>query len=170
MEKPLINEYAPVYQKYLDLVETGNFFDLLDENTARIVAFFKAIDASKEDFRYAEKKWTIKEVLVHIIDTERGFSFRAIVCTRHDNKIPLYGMDEEWYGDNVEVADVTMDSLIEEFLAVRNALKFIFLNNKVERFSFLGNGVGHPISARALGYLAIGHAKHHVNIIKERYL
>jgi hypothetical protein len=169
MDKPQINEYAPAYQKYLDLVQTGNFFELLDENTAQTVAFFKAIDASKENFRYAEKKWTIKEVLVHIIDTERGFSYRAIVCTRQDDKTPLYGMDEDFYGDNVEVSDVSMDSLIEEFLAVRKSLKFIFQHNSVERFSFLGNGVGHPISARALGYLAIGHVKHHVNIVEERY-
>jgi DinB superfamily len=170
MDRPSIHEYAPHYQKYIDLVEEGNFFERLDENTTQLVDFFKNIDSAKQDYRYAEKKWTIKEVLVHIIDTERGFSFRAIVCTRHDDKIPLYGMDEDFYGDNVEVSDISMESLIEEFLAVRQSLKFIFLNNKVERFSFLGNGVGHPISARALGYLAIGHAKHHINIVKERYL
>ena len=164
------NEYAESYQKYIDLVETGDFIDLLDKNTQFTISFFKSIDRDFENYRYAEGKWTIKDVLMHIIDTERGFSYRAIVCTRHDDRTPLYGMDEDFYARNVNVTDVSMRKLIEEFLAVRGAFKFVFVNNPHQKFSFLGNGIGHKISARAIGYIAIGHVIHHCSVIKQKYL
>ena len=170
MERPQKNEYAPAYQKYIDLVDTGNFIELLDQNTTSTISFFKSIDQKKENYKYAENKWTIKDVLMHLIDTERGFSYRAIVCVRNDNKTPLYGMDEGFYAKNVDVTKISMDSLIEEFIAVRNAFKLIFTNNKVEDLSFLGNGIGHKISARAIGYIAIGHFSHHCSVIKQKYL
>ena len=170
MKRPERNEYAPGYQAYIDLVETGNFIELLDQNTISTIAFFKSIDKKNENLRYAENKWTIKEVLMHIIDTERGFSYRAIVCTRNDRKIPLHYMDEEFYAQNVDVTEIPIDNLIEEFLAVRQAFKLIYTNNPIEKFSFLGNALEYNISARALGFIAIGHVTHHINIIKERYL
>ena len=80
MQRPNPNEYAPFFQKYLGLVGEGDFFDLIDANTALMVGFFKNIDPSKHDYRYAKGKWTIKDLFLHIIDTERGFSYRAIVC------------------------------------------------------------------------------------------
>lgn len=170
MERPEKNEYASVYQKYIDLVDTGDFIELLDQNTDSTVSFFKSIDKKKENYKYAENKWTIKEVLMHIIDTERGFSYRAIVCARNDDKTPLYGMDEDFYAKNVDVTEIRMDALIEEFIAVRNAFKFIYTHNKEEKLNFLGSGIGHKISARAIGYIAIGHISHHCSVIKQKYL
>lgn len=170
MEKPKKNEYYSGYQPYIDLVGSGDFIELLDQNTALTISFFKSIDSKNENFRYAENKWTIKEVFMHIIDTERGFSYRAIVCTRNDDKTPLYGMDEDLYARNVDVSSISMNNLIEEFIAVRNAFKFIYTNNPKEKFNFLGNGMRHKISARALGYIAIGHVIHHCSVIKQKYL
>ena len=170
MKKPKENEYASGYQKYIDLVESGDFIELLDQNTDLTISFFKSIDGKSENFKYAEDKWTIKEVLMHIIDTERGFSYRAIVCARKDDKTPLYGMDDEFYAKNIDVTNLSMNNLIEEFIAVRNAFKFIYTNNPKEKFDFLGNGMGHKISARAIGYIAIGHVIHHCSVIKQKYL
>ena len=170
MERPTKNEYNPRYQAYIDLVENGDFLELLDENTQSTISFFQSIDVSKHNFSYAEKKWTIKEILMHIIDTERGLSFRAIVCTRNDKSIPLYGMEEDFYAQNVDVTNITMDNLIKEFIAVREAFKFIYVNNPIEKFNFLGDGISHPISARAIGYIVIGHTIHHQMIMNERYL
>ena len=170
MEKPKENEYASGYQKYIDLVEIGDFIELLDQNTDSTISFFKSIDSKNGNFKYAENKWTIKEVLMHCIDTERGFSYRAIVCVRKDDKTPLYGMDEEFYANNIDVTDMSMNTLIEEFIAVREAFKLIYTNNKKEDFEFLGNGIGHKISARAIGYITIGHVVHHCSIIKQKYL
>jgi predicted AlkP superfamily phosphohydrolase/phosphomutase len=170
MERPKKNEYAPAYQKYIDLVDTGDFIELLDKNTESTISFFSSIDKKKENYKYAVNKWTIKEVLMHIIDNERGFSYRAIVCVRNDNKTPLYGMDENFYAENVDVTEISMNSLIEEFIAVRRAFKFIYTNSKMEKFSFLGNAIDHKISARAIGYISIGHISHHCSVIKAKYL
>jgi len=170
MHFPEKTEYNPVYQKYLDLVEQENFFDQFDRITAETIDLFKSIDPDLLNYRYAFDKWTVKEVFMHIIDTERGFSYRAIVCIRKDNRTPLYGMDEDFYAKNVDVSDRSIESLIEEFEVVRKAFRMLFENCTEEQAAFLGNGVGHPISARALGFISIGHTKHHLNVIKEKYL
>lgn len=170
MKRPERNEYAPGYQNYIDLVEPGDFLELLDQNTIFTIDFFKSISKKNENLRYAENKWTIKEVLMHIVDTERGFSYRAIVCTRNDRKTPLHYMDEELYAKNVDVREIPIDNLIEEFMAVRKAFRFIYTNNAIEKFSFLANAIGHNISARAIGFIAIGHVKHHIDVIKQKYL
>jgi hypothetical protein len=170
MNFPEKTEYNPVYQKYLDLVEKGNFYHQFDHITNETVELLKSINPKKLNYKYAENKWTIKEVLMHIIDTERGFSYRAIVCLRKDDKTPLYGMDEDFYAKNVTVTDRSLESMLEEFEVVRKGFRILFENATEEQSSFLGNGVGHKISARALGYISIAHTKHHLNIIKERYL
>lgn len=170
MKKPNQEEYNPYFQKYIDLVKEGAFGELLNANTTETVDFFKSIDKEKQNFRYEKNKWTVKDVFMHLIDTERGFSYRAIVCIRRDNKTPLYGMDEDFYASNVNVTHRSMESLIEEFLAIRKSFGFIFKNTPPENLEFLGNGIEHKISARALGFITIGHAIHHMNVIKERYL
>lgn len=170
MEAPQKNEYSTGYQKYIDLVGTGDYIDLLDKNTESTVSFFKSIEEKKGNYKYAENKWSIKDVLMHLIDTERGFSYRAIVCVRKDDKTPLYGMDEDLYAKNVDVSAISIESLIEEFIAVRKAFKFIYINNNAEDLSFLGNGIGHKISARAIGYISLGHTIHHCSVIKDMYL
>ncbi|MDN5202783.1 DinB family protein [Fulvivirgaceae bacterium BMA10] len=170
MKRPESTEYNPGYQKYIDLVGEGSFEDLLNANTNKVVDFFRSIDKHKHNHRYEKNKWTIKDVFMHMIDTERGFSFRALVCVRSDDRIPLYALDEDFYASNVDVTERSMEDLIEEFLAVRKSFGFIFTNMEDQNLEFLGNGIEHKISARALGYIAIGHAMHHLNIIKERYL
>ena len=170
MEFPKKNEYYPGYQPYIDLVDTEHFFEQFDKVTNETLDLFKSIPIDKLNYKYAENKWTIKEVLMHIIDTERGFSYRAIVCLRNDKKTPLYGMDEDFYAKNVNVTNRGIESMLEEFEIVRKGFRILFKNCTAEQASFLGNGVGHKISARALGYISIGHTKHHLNVIKEKYL
>jgi DinB superfamily len=170
MKFPEKSEYNPVYDKYLALVDASNFFEQFDRITNETVALFESTDARKLNYRYAPDKWTIKEVLMHVIDTERGFSYRAIVCIRQDDKTPLFGMDEDWYANNVDVTNRSIDSLLEEFKVVRKGFRILFEFCTEAQSSFKGNGVGHKITARALGFISIGHTKHHLNIIRERYL
>lgn len=170
MELPNKNEYYPGYQPYIDLVDNEDFFEQFDNVTNETIDLLKSISIDKLNYKYAENKWTIKEVLMHIIDTERGFSYRAIVCLRNDKKTPLYGMDEDFYAKNVNVTDRGIESMLEEFEIVRKGFRILFENCTDEQASFLGNGVGHEISARALGYISIGHTKHHLNIIRKKYL
>jgi uncharacterized damage-inducible protein DinB len=170
MKLPETAEYKPSLQKYIDLIEEENFFDQFDSITNETIEFFKSIGGDKLNYKYAANKWTIKDVLMHIIDTERGFSYGAIVCLRNDDKTIIYGMDDDHYAKNVNVTNRDIESMLEEFKIVRRAFRFLFENCTEEQASFLGNGVKHTISARALGYISIGHTKHHLNIIKERYL
>jgi uncharacterized damage-inducible protein DinB len=170
MKKPEAIEYKPNFQQYIDLVTEDDFLEELKKNKTETIQFFKSIPEHKHNYRYAEKKWTIKEVLMHMIDTERVFSYRVLVCARADGKTPLYPMDENMYAANVDVTHRTMDSLLKEFEVVRESVTFLFENLTEAQSKFLGDNITHKISARALGYFLIGHIKHHNNVIKERYL
>jgi uncharacterized damage-inducible protein DinB len=170
MKKPEINEYPSSYHKYVDLVKADNFFELLDGNTKETMRFFNAIDVSKHDYRYAKDKWTIKDLVLHVIDTERGYSYRAIVCVRGDDKTPLYPMDENLFAANADTSRRTMRDLLEEFDVVRSGFRKIFEYTSDEQQRKLGNGSTGKLTGRALGYIAIGHVMHHMNVVKERYL
>jgi len=169
MQMPETNEYNPNYQKYFDLVFSGNYLSILAQNTTDTVEFFDRIPANKHDYRYAEGKWTIKEVLMHMIDTERVFSYRALAAARGDQS-PMYRMDEELYASNIDVSDRSLQSLVSEFKIVRAASKSLFENLTDAQSKLQCNIVTHPMSARAIGYFLIGHIQHHINVLKDRYL
>jgi uncharacterized damage-inducible protein DinB len=170
MQKPLPNEYAIGYQKYFDLVPEGDYLELLRQNALETVRFFESMPGAKHDYKYAEDKWTVKEVLMHIIDTERVFSYRGLVAARGDNVTEIYQMDEELYAKNVDVSHRSMQSLVSEFKAVRSSTEQLFNNVTEDQSKLQCNIVTHPMTARAIGYFIIGHIQHHVNVIKERYL
>jgi hypothetical protein len=170
MQKPLPNEYAVGYQKYFDLVLEGDYLDLLRQNTLETVRFFEGLPGGKLDYKYAEGKWTVKEVIMHIIDTERVFSYRGLVAARGDNVTRIYRMDEELYAKNVDVSHRPLRSLVSEFKAVRSSTEQLFNNVTDDQSKLECNIENHPMTARAIGYFIIGHIRHHVNVIKERYL
>jgi uncharacterized damage-inducible protein DinB len=170
MQKPLSNEYAVGYQKYFDLVPEGDFLDLLKQNGLATVSFFESLPSEKLDYKYAEDKWTVKEVLMHIIDTERVFSYRGLVAARGDYVTQIYRMDEELYAKNVDVSHRSLQSLVSEFKAVRSSTEQLYENVTDEQSKLQCNIVTHPMTARAIGYFMIGHIEHHMNVIKERYL
>lgn len=170
MERPSLNEYATGYQKYFDLVPEGDYLDLLTRNSIETADFFETIPSEKADHRYAAGKWTIKEVLMHIIDTERVFSYRALVAARGDTATPHSRMDEELYARNVDVSHRSLPSLSLEFTAVRTSTKQLFENLTDGQSKLSCNIVTHPMTARAIGYFIIGHTRHHLSIIEARYL
>ena len=170
MNKPDISEYAPYFKRIIDLVGEGDFFQIFEKNTQKTRDYFTNLPSEKENYKYAEDKWTIKQVLIHLIDTERAFAYRAFVCARGDGNTQLFGMDENLYNQNVDVSNRTMESLLAEFEAVRSNSTYLFQNLTEAQSSFLGNSSPYKISARALGYLMIGHVEHHIDIIEKRYL
>jgi uncharacterized damage-inducible protein DinB len=170
MQRPLADEYHENYQKYFDLVPRGAYLEVLGQNSKDTVRFFEAIPEDKLDYKYAPGKWTVKELLMHLIDTERVFSYRALVAARGDTTTPHYRMDEELYARNVDVSDRTSESLISEFQAVRSSTKKLFENLSEAQSKSLCNIVTHPMTTRAIGYFIIGHVQHHLQIIEERYL
>ena len=170
MNKPHSSEHKPYFDRYIQLVPDGHFMQVYRKNSLEVAAFFEGVASSMHNYRYAEGKWTVKDVLMHIIDTERVMSFRVLVAARGDNETPLKSVDEDLFARNVDVSNRSMSSLVDEFLLVRKSTEYLFENISEEQSKFLANGVDHPISARAIGYLLIGHTIHHLNVVKERYL
>ena len=170
MNRPTINEYDSYFQRYLDQVPNGDFAFLFEESTSNVMQFFGSIPKEKHDFSYTSGKWSIKTVLMHIIDTERVFAYRALVTSRGDSATQLQPFDEDAYAAAVDVCGRTMESLMEEFLAVRRSTSLLFEHMTDAQSAILGKGPTHAISARALGFILIGHVQHHLGVIQERYL
>jgi uncharacterized damage-inducible protein DinB len=169
MQRPEPNEYHPNYQKYFDQIPDGDYLSILQRNTLATADLFETLPAEKHDYRYAEGKWSTKEVLMHIIDTERVFAYRGLAAARGD-ATPVYRMDEELYASNVDVSRRSMSDLVSEFKIVRSGTEYLFRNLTDEQSKRECNVVTHPMSARAIGYFIIGHALHHAGVVKDRYL
>ena len=169
MERPSTTEYSAGYQKYLDLVAEGDYLTLLKQNSTETIAFFEKMPNEMLDYQYAEDKWTIKEVFMHIIDTERVFSYRGLAAARGDTS-PHYRMDEELYARNVDVSARNLESLISEFKSVRNSTEQLYQHLTDAQSEMSCNIVTHAMTARAIGYFLIGHVQHHLNVIQQRYL
>ena len=169
VQRPSSDEYAVGYQKYFDLVPEGEYLILLKQNAIETADCFENTPHAKLDYKYAEGKWSIREVFMHIIDTERVFSYRGLVAARGDAATPLYRMDEELYARNVDVSERSLESLISEFKAVRASTEQLFENITEAQSQLRCNIVTHPMTARAIGYFLIGHVQHHRNVIDERY-
>ena len=170
MQKPNPTEYNPYFQRYIDHVKDGDFFQLFRENTEATVAFFAALPPEKHAYRYAENKWTIKQMLLHILDTERIFMYRALVCARGDRETQLQSYDENFYADNAPATNRSMESLLEEFKTLRRSSEIFFETLSAEESQRTAAVGERLLSARAVGYIFIGHVLHHIGVVKERYL
>ena len=170
MNRPEQEEYNPFFNKYIDLIEEAEFFELFKNTTESALQFFRSIPEEKLNFKYTPDKWTVKDILMHLIDTDRILSYRALVCSRGDDKSLLPRADENLFAANIDVKNRSVESLLDEFKCVRKSMEFLFENITEEKSKLLGNNGKFKISARALGYISIGHTKHHINVIKERYL
>ena len=170
IQRPRKGEYNPYFRPYIDLVPEGDFNELLEQNTKAALSFFKRIPATKWDYRYDKDKWNIRQLLVHLTDAERVFAYRALVAARGDKKTKLHPMDDHLYVQQSGVERRTSDSILAEFKAVRGATEALFASITDQQSKFKADGVSAPISARALGYIIIGHMMHHMKVIKEWYL
>jgi uncharacterized damage-inducible protein DinB len=170
MQKPQPGECREYFHKYIDLVPDGDYIEVLTQSTAEVILFFNNMATEKHEYRYADGKWTPKEVLLHVIDTERVFSYRALAAARGDNASLLPSMDENSYAASTDVSNRAMQDLTEEFAAVRTATAKLFANMTEEQTKQTANANGVNTTARAIGYMIIGHPIHHMNVIKERYL
>lgn len=176
IEKPSPDEYPAYSHIYMDLVEgDGNVLEHLKQNFIDIKNFIYSLPKEKLYYRYAEDKWTIKEILVHIIDDERIFSYRALRYARND-ETPLHGFEQEDYTRYSKANERSLESIFEEYEAVRNATITLFKNLPWDSFMRSGKGIDtdgsiiNERTVRALAYHITGHELRHINIIKERYL
>lgn len=164
------NEFAPYYTTYvskaifhLDIVAG------LEKQKIEMIHFFKSIPVEKQEFQYEIGKWTPKDIVLHLIDAERIFVYRALRISRNDTT-ELPGFDENEYVPFANANERSMANLLEEFEAVRDATISLFKNFSQEQLIRVGMASKNTISVRAIAYIILGHENHHVSIIKERYL
>lgn len=165
----LENEFSSFNATYINALENVSLMEGLENGLNQLISFISSIPEDKLEYRYAENKWTIKDIVLHLIDAERIFAYRALRIGRGD-KTPLAGFEENDYVPNAMANKRTINSLIEEFKFVRNSTLALFKNFSNEQLLYLGTSSGNSISVRAIGFLISGHQNHHLRIIKERYL
>ncbi len=162
-------EYASFYRPYIDKAQNLDLKEGLRQNFEKIYEFLNTIPESKLEYRYADDKWTIKEVIQHIIDTERIFAYRALRIARQD-PTPLPGFEQNDYVPVSFANNRNIAELLADYKAVRQATISLFDSFTDTMLMQIGVANNCPISVRALGFITIGHENHHCNVIKERYL
>jgi hypothetical protein len=162
-------EYPSYFQGYISKVGDTPLLQGLEEGKLDTISFFITIPVEKQLFRYAEGKWTPKEILLHLIDSERMFCFRALSFARSENA-DLPGFDENEFAANSHANERSVDDLINEFVAVRDASVELFRSFSNDIMKQRGRANNNVVSVRACGFLICGHEIHHREIIRERYL
>jgi uncharacterized damage-inducible protein DinB len=160
---------ADFYRSYINLVKEENVSKALKKNTAQVKKLLKKIRTKKIDYAYAEKKWTIKEILQHMIDAERVFAYRAISFARKDTT-PLPSFDEKNWAENAKVKKRKWKDVVAEFKTVRKATEKMFRSFDDEQLLSKGTASDNVINVLALGFICAGHAAHHIKVIKQKYL
>ncbi|AWG22570.1 damage-inducible protein DinB [Flavobacterium faecale] len=163
------SEYAAFYAPYVAILEDEDLIEDLEISLHQFIKFVQNIPLDKFDFRYAEGKWTIKDIIQHLIDSERVFAYRALRVSRNDTTA-LPGFDENDYVVNTDANSRGIQNLLAELSAVRFSTLFLFKSFSSEQLARMGTASNHAISVRALGFLIIGHQKHHQKVFQDRYL
>jgi uncharacterized damage-inducible protein DinB len=166
--RPDATEYAPFYANYVSGVPETDVVSALRDSGKEIAAALSAIPESRGGVRYAEGKWSIRELIGHVIDAERIFTYRALRLARGDST-PLPSFEENDYvrmagSDTRSIAD-----LVAELRAVRESTVRMFASVPDEAWTRTGTVSGRPVSVRALAYITAGHARHHFAILRDRY-
>ncbi|WP_209389293.1 DinB family protein [Chryseobacterium sp. RR2-3-20] len=164
-----MNDFEKYVQRYLNLIPSDNWIEELTESGKKTVEIYSDIFEKQSLFAYDTGKWTLKELLLHLSDTERVFQYRILAIARGDqNELP--GFDENSYANNSFANERSLQSLIEEYKLIRNSSEILLKSARSSALQNVGNANGNRISAETIGKLIVGHNIHHLNIISERYL
>jgi hypothetical protein len=160
---------VPFFQRYINLVQAPTAADAVRKYSAQILEFYTSLPEEKAQYSYGEGKWTLLEVMQHIIDSERVFSYRAMRIARND-ATPLPGFDQDSFVENSQAGGRSLSSLKEEFTLLRSATDIFVLTLTESQLANAGTTNNTPITANAIVYIIYGHLLHHINVIKQRYL
>ena len=169
MERPSRNEYGEYFQRYVELVPDVDILTLLATQRDEFVSFLRSLGSAMGEHRYAPEKWSLKEVVGHIIDVERVFVYRALAFARGD-ATALPGFEQDDYVAATDYSARTLDDLAEEFSLHRSSSLAMFRSFDDDAWQRCGTASDTRISARAVPYILAGHVTHHMNVIRERYL
>jgi hypothetical protein len=166
---PKEGEYGAYYEAYISRVKGKEIFALLLSQVNEVRNLFDKLGEPKSNLAYAEGKWSAKEVLGHIIDTDRIMVYRALCIARGEEQ-SLPGFDQDSYVVQGKFNDIPLEQLLEEFELSRNAIASMFKNIHVTDYSNVGLANNFPASVRALFHIILGHAAHHLQVLEEKYL
>lgn len=168
MNKPKPDEYAAFYGSYINLVGDEPILNTLEQLKDTSYKFFNALNDAQANHSYAEGKWTIKEVLGHMIDAERTFAYRILCFSREQKELP--GFDEDAYVQNSTFGSRSIQDLAAEYRATRESNIYLIRSLSPQQLTAIGIANGSKVSVRALVYIIAGHELHHHNVIKKHYL
>jgi len=166
--RPEPGEYAPYYNRYISLVPGSDILGTLDAQRRQMLLLLSGRDESDGDIRYAPDKWSVKEVLGHVCDTERIMSYRALRIARGD-RTPIEGFEQDDYVRNGPFGERPLPEAIEDYIAVRRATLSLLRNLDDAAWARRGTANKNEISVRALAYLIAGHELHHRRMLEEKY-
>jgi uncharacterized damage-inducible protein DinB len=169
IHRPDPSEYDPYYERYISLVQTDDMAATLQKQAQETRDLLGKVSTEKADFRYAPGKWSVKEVVGHINDTERIMSYRVLRISRGD-QTPIEGFEQDDYVAGGKFACRTLDNLLQEFMTIRNATIQLIRHLDPEAAERRGTANQKQISARAVIYIIAGHELHHRRILQEKYL
>ncbi len=165
--RPQAHEVAAYYLPYIAYVP-DDFLGFLRKSAREMDAYIQSLPEERLSYAYAEGKWSIAEVLVHVIDAERVFAYRALRIARGDTT-PLAGFNQDDYIPTSRANERSKESLVAEFETVRSATLSLFDQFNQDDINRIGEASGYPVSVRALGFIIGGHAAHHLKVLKEKY-
>ena len=169
MAKPPATSYPGYFQKYIDLVTEEDLMTAFKKQLPGIQSLLASVPEDKGTYAYAVGKWTLKELLQHIIDAERIFAYRALCFARGEEQ-SLPGFEENDYAANSNADNRTWQSLVEEYLAVRHCTELLFKSFSKKALASIGTANNNKQSVESTGFIILGHTQHHMNVMKERYL
>jgi hypothetical protein len=164
-----IEYIPPFYQKYLGWVSDSDLLNLLEQDHQETSDFLKSIPDSKYDYAYRPGKWTLKQILLHLIDVEMVFLYRAHRFSRNDTT-DLPGFDQDAYIDKFNINKVSWELLYQRWDNLRRATVLFYKMIPDEARKRTGRAMGLEFTAESIGYILVGHTRHHVSIIREKYL
>ncbi|UFH33238.1 DinB family protein [Chryseobacterium sp. C-71] len=164
-----MTDFEKYIQRYLDLIPSENWLEELKKVGEKTVSLYSYLTEEQSNYAYAEGKWSLKEVLLHLSDTERIFQYRILAFARGE-KSELPGFDEEGYAANSFANERGLESLLEEYQLVRNSSQILLETLNPSVLSNIGTANGNKISVETICKLIVGHNIHHFNVVEERYL
>ena len=169
MPRPDLSRVPEFYHGYISKVKENDLMSALQNSTSELFSLLKAIPEEKHDYRYAEGKWTIKEVVQHMLDGERVFTYRALRFARKDDTA-LPGFDENLFAQTAKADKRNWNDMVEEFTALRKSTEAMFASFDNEQLEQTGIASENSIYVLGICFIVAGHVNHHCQVIKERYL
>jgi len=169
MQRPAENDYASFFAGYVSLVPEEDVLSAIEQQSSETQRLISSLNETRAAHRYAEGKWSVKEVIGHVTDAERVFGYRAL-CIARGEKNSLPGFDENAYMQNANFDAWRLGDLAESYALVRRANIVLFRNLGEEAWNRRGVANNHEITVRALAFVLAGHERHHLKVLRERYL